>query len=154
MNRTDRKSWILRKAKESDAEGLADCMLAAYMVYASRLGGKSLPPLTVDYEEEIRSSPVWLAESEGRLAGGLILTPEESYMTIANVAVHPEFQGQGLGRALMDFGEEEAKRQGYSEMRPATHVLLTENLSLYSHLGWSETGRDESRVYMGKKITR
>ena len=143
-----------RPGNESDAEGLTDCIHAAYVIYASRLGGRPLPPLTVNYKEEIRSSPVWVAESEGRLVGSLILTPEEDYMTIGNVAVHPEFQGRGLGRALMDLGEKEAKRQGYSEMRLATHVLLTENLSLYGHLGWSETGRDENRVYMAKSITR
>lgn len=148
-----KRSWTIRKAVVSDAEALAECMHAAYMIYTSRLGGKTLPPMTVDYEEEIRSYPVWVAESEGSLVGGLILMPEDDYLTIANVAVHPQFQGHGLGRGLMALGEAEAKRQGYSELRLATHVLLTENLSLYSHLGWSETGRDEYRVYMRKNIT-
>ncbi len=78
--------------------------------------------------------------------------PEDEYMMIANVAVHPQFRGNGLGRGLMEFAEAEAKRKGYSELRLATHLLLTENLSLYSHLGWSETGRDESRIYMTKVI--
>jgi predicted N-acetyltransferase YhbS len=50
------------------------------------------------------------------LVGGLILMPEEDHMTIANVAVHPRFQGNGLGRGLMEFGEAEAKKQGYSEL--------------------------------------
>lgn len=148
-----KRSWTIRKAGVSDAEALAECMHAAYMIYTSRLGGKTLPPMTVDYEEEIRSYPVWVAESDGTLVGGLILMPEDDYMTIANVAVHPQFQGHGLGRGLMALGEAEAKRQGYSELRLATHALLTENLSLYSHLGWSETGRDEYRVYMRKTIT-
>ena len=148
-----KRNWTIRKAGVSDAEALTECMHAAYMVYTSRLGGKVLPPMTVDYEKEIRSYPVWVAESDGTLVGGLILMPENVYMTIGNVAVHPQFQGNGLGRNLMEFGEAEAKRQGYSELRLATHVLLTENISLYSHLGWSETGRDEYRAYMTKKIT-
>lgn len=147
-----KKRWTIRKAVISDAEALAECMHVAYMIYTSRLGGKTLPPMTVDYEEEIRSYPVWVAESDGTLVGGLILMPEDDYITIANVAVHPQFQGNGLGRGLMEFGEAEAKRKGYSELRLATHPLLTENLSLYSHLGWFETGRDESRVYMRKNI--
>jgi GNAT superfamily N-acetyltransferase len=127
-------------------------MHAAYIIYMSRLNGKTLPPMTVDYKEEIRSYPVWVAESDDTLVGGLILMPEDEYMTIANVAVHPQFQRNGLGRGLMEFAEAEAKRKGYSELRLATHLLLTENLSLYSHLGWSETGRDESRIYMKKVI--
>jgi len=67
----------------SDAEALAECMHAAYMIYTSRLDGKTLPPMTVDYEEEIRSYPVWVAESDGTLVGGLILMPEDDCMTIA-----------------------------------------------------------------------
>jgi GNAT superfamily N-acetyltransferase len=148
-----KRSWTIRKAVLSDAVALAECMHAAYMIYTSRLGGKTLPPMTVDYGEEICSYPVWVAESEGRLVGGLILIPEDDYMTIANVAVHPRFQGNGLGRGLMSFAEAEAKRQEYSELRLATHVLLTENVALYSHLGWSETGRDDYRAYMSKILT-
>ena len=78
--------------------------------------------------------------------------PEAGSMKIANVAVHPNFQGNGLGRGLMDFADQEAIRQGYAEMALATHVLLSENVSLYEYLGWTETGRDESRVYMKKDI--
>ena len=146
------RSWTIRKAMVSDAEALAECMHASYMTYASRLDGKTLPPMRVDYKEEIRTSPVWIAESDGILVGGLVLMPEKDYMTIANVAVHPQFQGKGLGRGLMEFGEAEAKKQGYSELHLVTHILLTENISLYIHLGWSETDRDEFRVYMRKII--
>ena len=78
--------------------------------------------------------------------------PEDENMTIANIAVHPKFQGNGLGRDLMKLGEADARRKGYSKLRLATHILLTENLSLYSHLGWLEIGRDGSRVYMEKRI--
>ena len=146
------KDSIIRKAIPSDASSLNECMQAAYKMYTSRLGGKALPPMEVDYREEIRSYPTWVAESDGIVVGGLILMPEDEHMTIANIAVHPQFQGNGLGRELMEFGEIQAKQKRYSEMRLATHILLTENLSLYSHLGWSETGRDETRVYMKKNI--
>lgn len=147
-----KESWTIRKAVISDAEALTECMHAAYKIYVSRLDGRPLPPMEADFEEEIRSYPVWVAESNEILVGALILMPEDEYMTIANIAVHPKFQGNGLGRGLMDFGQIQAKRKGYSEMRLATHILLTENRSMYLHLGWSETGRDESRVYMKKNI--
>lgn len=147
-----KKRWTIRKAAISDAKSLSECMQAAYEIYTPRLGGKSLPPMIVDYEEEIRSYSVWVAESEYKLVGGLILMPEDGHMTVANIAVHPQFQGNGLGRGLMEFAEAAAQTKGYSELHLATHVLLTENLSLYSHLGWLEVGRDESRIYMRKRI--
>jgi len=39
-----KRSWTIRKAMVSDAEALAECMHAAYMIYTSRLDGKTLPP--------------------------------------------------------------------------------------------------------------
>jgi GNAT superfamily N-acetyltransferase len=146
-----KKNWTIRKAVPADATELTACMQAAYMIYTPRMGGNSLPPMEVNYEEEIQSYPTYVAESDGVLVGGLILMPEEKYMTIANIAVHPNFQGHGLGRGLMEFGEKEAGRRGYSHLRMATHILLTENLALYSHLGWIESGRDENRIYMQKE---
>jgi hypothetical protein len=58
-------------------------MQAAYKIYSSRLCGRALPPMAVDYREEIRSFPVWIAESDGTLVGGLILMHENGHMTIA-----------------------------------------------------------------------
>ena len=70
----------------------------------------------------------------------------------ANIAVDPDFQGQGVGGGLMKFAETVAKEKAYPELRLATHILLTENISLYEHLGWSVIERDEVRVYLKKEI--
>ena len=67
------KHWAIRKAVAADADALAECMHKAYRVYTPRLGGEILPPMTMDYAKEIRSYPVWVAESGGTLVGGLIL---------------------------------------------------------------------------------
>jgi len=52
----------------------------------------------------------------------------------------------------MRFAESTVRQRGFSEIRLATHVLLEENLSLYRHLGWQETARDEQRVFMKKSL--
>ena len=148
----NQRNWKIRKAKVDDAKGLKNCMDLAYSKYLDRLEGERLPPMDVDYEAEISSFPVWVVESDGKIVGGLILMFEDDQATLANVAVHPDFQGTGLGRMLMDLVESEAKHRGYTEMRLATHVLLSENISFYLHLGWSEIGRDSTRVYMRKSV--
>ena len=127
-------------------------MESAYACYHERLGGKRLPPMDLDYSREIRDFPVWIVECENRVVGGLIMMFEDNHALIANVAVHPEFQGVGLGGGLMKFAETKAVEQNYSELRLATHVLLNENISLYLHLGWTETNRDNKRVYMKKHL--
>ncbi len=146
------KRWKIRRALDSDASELGRCMHAAYQTYADRIDPKELPPMNVNYEIEIRESEVWIAELESRLVGALVLSGTKGAFKVANIAVHPEFQGNGLGRGLMDFAEREAIRRGFVEMNLATHPLLKENVSMYLHLGWKESFRNESQVQMKKLI--
>ena len=71
---------------------------------------------------------------------------------IANIAVNPQFLGQGIGGELIRFAESIARERNCSQLRLTTHVLLSENVSLYRHLGWEETGRDETKVFMNKEL--
>jgi ribosomal protein S18 acetylase RimI-like enzyme len=145
-------TWRIRKADLKDADDLKACMEAAYAGYQQRLGGVRLPPMDADYCSEITNYPTWVVESERDIVGGLIMSFENNRALIANIAVNPECQGQGIGRALIEFAESEARDKVYSEIHLTTHAGLTENVSLYRHLGWAETGRDGSRVFMKKAI--
>ena len=127
-------------------------MELAYATYQERMGGQRLPPMDVDYANEISEFPVWIAESDNKVVGGLIMVFENETASIANIAVHPSFQGQGIGGGLMTFAERQAKEKNCSNLHLATHVLLTENVALYRHLGWNEIERDDMRVYMKKEI--
>jgi len=127
-------------------------MEAAYATYQQRMGGVRLPPMDVDYSSEIKNYPAWVVEAEGNILGGLIMVFENDQASIANIAVNPQFQGQGIGRELIDFAEIKARERNYSELRLATHVLLEENILLYRYFGWKETRRDGTRVFMSKEI--
>ncbi len=142
----------IRKAVIKDSAGLQQCMELAYSTYLDRMNGKPLPPMEVNYSEEIEQYPTWVIDCDGKIAGGIIIIYEEKSLSIANVSVHPDFQGRGFGSILLNFAGEHAKENNYKEMRLATHVLLTENISLYRHLGWEEYDRDNVRVYMKKVI--
>lgn len=144
--------WHIREATPEDSDSLKNCMESAYTVYQERMGGVRLPPMNADYLSEIINYPTWVIESEGSILGGLIMVFENDQASIANIAVDPRFQGQGIGGALMKFAESKANENCFSELHLATHVLLIENISLYQHLGWMETGRDETRVFMKKEI--
>jgi len=144
--------WHIRKAVLEDSVALQNCMESAYASYQDRMAGKRLPPMDINYLLEIRDFPTWVAVFNDKIVGGLIMMFENDYASISNVAVHPEFQGQGLGGGLMKFAETMAKEKNYFKLRLATHVLLNENVSLYLHLGWIEKARDDVRVYMEKHI--
>ncbi len=108
--------------------------------------------MDIDYGDEIENYPTWVIDHDSMVIGGLTMMFEDKIASIANIAVHADFQGQGLGAALMDFAETQAREKQYHEMKLATHVLLTENLSLYKYLGWREFDRDDVRVYLRKNI--
>jgi N-acetylglutamate synthase-like GNAT family acetyltransferase len=145
-------TWHIRKAISKDADGLKNCMESAYSAYQERMAGACLPPMDVDYMSEIKNYPTWVVEAKGNVLGGLIMSFENDQASIANIAVDPKYQGNGIGGALMKFAESKAREDIFSDLHLTTHVLLHENVSLYQHLGWEETGRDESKVFMKKKI--
>ena len=145
-------AWDIREAIPEDSDNLETCMVSAYAPYQERMGGIRLPPLEVNYSSEIDNFPTWVIESQGNILGGLIMVFEKDEASIANIAVDPKSQGQGLGSALMSFAELKAKEKHYSTLHLATHVLLNENISLYQHLGWVEINRDETTVYFKKAM--
>ncbi|WP_163937293.1 GNAT family N-acetyltransferase [Paraferrimonas sp. SM1919] len=141
----------IRQAVASDAKALTECMVQAYSPYLDRLDKDALPPLHVDYLEEIKHYPVWVAELKGELVGGIILVLEEQ-ASIANIAVSPNSQGKGVGKVLIKHGIAQAQQAGFDELHLATHQALAENLSLYKHLGWQESGRQNSKVFMVRAL--
>ena len=145
-------TWQIRKATTHDAEGLRRCMESAYAAYQDRMQGQHLPPMDADYRAEIEKYPTWVADLDGAIAGGLIMSFDKHRATLANIAVDPRYQGRGIGGALMRFAELKTRERAYSELNLATHVLLHENIALYQHLGWRETGRKGSKIMMKKGL--
>jgi GNAT superfamily N-acetyltransferase len=146
------RQWIIREALAEDATGLQNCMQSAYAVYRERMGAERLPPLDLDYSSEIDNFPTWVVECKNRIVGGVTMVFKDDHALLANIAIHPDFQGLGIGGELMKFSEEKAKENNHTMLRLATHVLLNENISLYLHLGWKEFKRDDKRVYMKKEL--
>ena len=143
-------NWIIRRAQEKDAAALAGCIDAAYAAHKSRI--VDLPAVSGGIAEEISRNLVWVAAKDHRIVGGLVLVPETDHLVIANVAVAPTETGAGLGRALMDLAEAEARRLGLEMLRLSTHIAIPENVRLYEHLGWHETGRSGNKVTMAKLL--
>ena len=148
-------SWTLRQAEPSDAPALSQCVAAAYRHYIPRMG-KPPGPMLADYAEEIARHQVWVVEEHGHIVGGLVLVPYPDYILLDNIAVHPQHQGRGIGRSLLEHADTEARAQGYRELRLYTHVTMTENVALYRRIGWVETHRGYQdgydRVFMRKQL--
>ena len=110
-----------------------------------------------DYPDVIRQHDVWITEEGGTMVAVLVLIPEKDILLIDNIAVDPSYQGRGLGRRLMAFGESEARRQGLSSLRLITTEKMTEHIAFYARLGYRENGREIIReryvVHMRKDLS-
>lgn len=150
-----RGTYSFRPAKGADASNVAELVDAAYGHYVERIG--MLPrPMTDEYDEVIRTHRVTVAEESGAIVGVIVLAMSDEGFLIDNVAVHPSHRGRGLGRALLEFAEAEARQTGFDSIYLYTHEKLIESLMIYSRIGYVEYDRrsqgDFSLVYMRKRL--
>jgi ribosomal protein S18 acetylase RimI-like enzyme len=148
-------SYSFRRARPADAPAVAALVHAAYQHYVERIG-ITPGPMTDDYEQVIRDYQVTVAEQDAAIAGVLVLRITEEGFLIDNVAVQPAHRGRGVGRALLELAEAKARRSGFGSVYLYTHVKMTENLALYSKIGYVEYDRRHqggfSRAYMRKHL--
>jgi SAM-dependent methyltransferase/N-acetylglutamate synthase-like GNAT family acetyltransferase len=134
----------LRQATAADLPAVHHVIAAAYDKYLSRMD-RPPAPLLRDYGSAVRSGTVWVTGSP--IAGLISLIPADDVLLIENVAVHPDQQGTGLGRRLMAFAEQQARRRGMQRLALYTNEVMTENQAIYAHLGYRVTDRRSEAGY-------
>jgi ribosomal protein S18 acetylase RimI-like enzyme len=145
----------IRPAVVADIPEIAGIVEQAYQIYEPRIGRRPAP-MDDDYERRVRDGQVFVAEADA-VIGLIVLIAAGDRLLIENVAVDPDHQHRGAGRALLLHAEGHARALGISELRLYTNAAMTENLHLYPRLGYVETGRRAEngfqRVYFAKPIT-
>jgi ribosomal protein S18 acetylase RimI-like enzyme len=145
----------IRPATQADVPRLAALVREAYGHYIERLEGPPRP-MTDDYAEVIRTRRVAVAERHGEIVGLLVLGLDDEGFFVDNVAVDPSHQGTGLGRALLEHAEVAAREAEFDSIYLYTHEGMTENLALYTRIGYVEYDRrphgDARIVYLRKKL--
>jgi ribosomal protein S18 acetylase RimI-like enzyme len=147
---------VIRAAAPQDAAAVEAIVREAYSIYIDRIG-RPPGPMLDDYPALVAAGVVSVLETpEGVIAAIIVLLPKPDHLLLDNIAVRRASQGQGLGRRLIAFAETEARRLGYREIRLYTHETMTENVALYTRLGFIETGRGHEsgydRVFMRKSL--
>jgi ribosomal protein S18 acetylase RimI-like enzyme len=145
---------VIRQANEADLPVISRVITAAYSKYLARMDVPPAPMLR-DYSPAVEQGELWVAGDP--IAGLISLIPADDSLLIENLAVDPAAQGTGLGRALMDFAEQQARTLRLPRLVLYTHELMTENQAIYAHLGYRETARrtedGRRRVFMQKDLT-
>jgi ribosomal protein S18 acetylase RimI-like enzyme len=130
----------IRDARADEAGRIGEIARAAYRKYMPRIG-REPAPMGADFAAEIAAGRVVVAAAGDLVAGYMIAWPERGAYFIDSIAVDPAAQGRGFGRLLMDHAERAARQRGLAAIRLYTNAAMTENLSLYRHLGFVETHR-------------
>ena len=149
-------SAVIRAAAPSDVAAITRCVCAAYLRHIERVGKQPWPMLQ-DYSNVIRTSQVHVAERERRILGVLELLVTDEGFLLDSVAVDPSAQGTGIGRQMLEFAENEARRHEFQSIYLMTNEKMTENQALYSRIGYvlfdRQTVHGYSRVLMRKPLT-
>jgi GNAT superfamily N-acetyltransferase len=145
----------VRLAVPGEAAALRAIAREAYQRYIPRIG-REPAPMSADYDAAVRGGQAWVALDEGDVIGLAVLIAEPDHLLLENLAVRPSWQGRGVGSRLLALAEDEARGQGFAEVRLYTNEAMTENLAYYPRHGYVETHRAEQdgfrRVFFSKRV--
>jgi len=146
---------MIRAARPEESHWARALVRRAYALYVPRMGQEPAPMLA-DYAALIDAGELQVLEEVGSPVALIVLRPDADAIFVENIAVDPQAQGKGHGRALLAFAEDEARRLGLTAIRLYTNAAMTENLAYYPRLGFRETDRREEdgyrRVFFEKRV--
>jgi len=106
------------------------------------------------FKVDLERGELWVLELKGRLMGCMALSNvmDAEYKTVEwtgatgnnryvhRLAVHPEFQGRGFARQLMDYAEARARSEGAVSIRLDTFSQNVRNQRFYENRGYNRLG--------------
>lgn len=135
---------IIRTAQSDDADTIAAITRTAFQQFAHRVyppfRAHSQTPAHVRFEIEVRRFVYGLAFVDGRAAGHVRYRLRPGYMHVSRLAVLPGSRGHGVGRRLMAWVEDEARRLGVRVLRGEVRTVLKDVLQYYADIGYRVIG--------------
>jgi len=147
----------LSPIRPEDAGELLTVQRAAFVSEALIYGTPDMPPLVqtlAELEAELADAEGWVARDGGRLVGAIRTREHEGVLLIGRIAIAPDQQGAGIGRALLTAAEEHSTAE-VAEL--FTGSLSEANIRLYERCGYVESERVETgegiqEIYFRKRL--
>ncbi|MET9379049.1 GNAT family N-acetyltransferase [Streptomyces sp. NPDC003035] len=122
-----------RPAVATDVPAVKAVTDAAFHHYIERIG--LVPaPMEYDHAANVAAGRVFVVGEP--VVGLVVVIPEADHLYLDEIAVHPDAQGTGVGRLLLDWVETRARALGLPEVRLLTNALMWENQKLYERYGY------------------
>ncbi|PDQ20422.1 GNAT family N-acetyltransferase [Mesorhizobium sanjuanii] len=130
----------------------ADCgrwdeVLALIMRAFATMDGVIDPPSSAhrltaeDLRDKAGRETIFAALKGGRIIGCVFVLERTEDFYVGKFAVDPGFQGQGIGRGLMQAAEALARSRDKRAIELQTRIELTGNHAAFTRLGFRETDR-------------
>ena len=100
------------------------------------------------YDEKVLSNPeafilnpggfIFMAKYNNEIVGVVALINQITFFELSKMAVLPKYQGLKIGRKLMDYCVEFAKKQQWESITLYSHRSLETAINLYQKIGFKE----------------
>ncbi len=129
---------VIVEATEADAATITQILHTAFEEYRGVLDPPSgAHAETVEHvRERMTVAHVGLARYGGVPAGCVFYEPKEGGIYFGRLAVLPEYRQHGIGRALVDYVESQARAMGMTRVRLGVRLALPQLRAYYEHLGY------------------
>ncbi len=145
----------IRTAETGDLVFLEACANEAYERYVEAIGQKPAP-MVFDFQAHLNEMPIEIMEHCGNAVGYLVWHLNEDHLFLVSIAIGGQHQGRGFARQAIAYLETKAVSAGRKSIVLYTNEKMTENLTLYPHLGFVEIRRRRedgfNRVYFRKSL--
>jgi ribosomal protein S18 acetylase RimI-like enzyme len=142
----------VREANPNDAPGIYEVLKAAFLDlnvinYSKRAIAAAITKPWKIKERIISDQPVLVASFSERIVGSVSGDIQHMSMKVESFAVHPDFQGQGIGRQLLRALEGLAIGNGCYKVYLFTAWSMKAAARLYSMLGYEKEGYLRNQFY-------
>ncbi len=139
--------------RPADAGEVLTVQRAAFASEAIIYGDPAMPAMVQTLEEleaELQTAQGWVARIDGRLVGAIRVREDDGLLLIGRIAIAPDKQGSGIGRALLEAAETNADA---ATAELFTGALSEANLRLYESCGYQRTERVGDDIYLRKQLS-
>ncbi|MFQ6000418.1 MAG: GNAT family N-acetyltransferase [Anaerolineae bacterium] len=142
----------IRRADQGDAGAIHRVIEAAFRGLEGRGYSSVAIEAAIITPQEIaerlaEGGYVLVAEVDGQIIGTATGLEEHQSLHVCSVAVHPDCQGRGVARLLMERLEALARSLGCHKLFLQTAWAMTEAMALYESLGYQREGYQPRHFY-------
>ena len=138
---------MIRKATLADRPRITEVRLA---VRENQLRATSVSKVETTADWIFENATFWVWEEGGAVQGFSVADPRDG--TIFGLFIHPDYEGRGLGRALLPLACEDVRVAGFAAATLTTGAG-TRAERFYRINGWEEIGRqDDGQIIFRKAL--